>query len=287
MPVPTTAGTKRGLTLASLAGHGFLYYNVAAELRRRIVDGVYPPGRAIPSEAMLVKAFGVSAITVRRALRELMFEGVLYGRQGLGVFVADTRRIARVLSGPFARSLGDEIRRAGLTPGIREIAYTRLIADEELAARLGVRRGTEIVRHEKLVLADQAPISIDTVHMPKRLAESLREKLREEFVFPLLTASGIRVARTDFRFESVPATERDAVLLGLTPRFPLIVARYVLIDGRGKPLLDGYTVSRSDRVVFDLSAWPSRAAAIEHSKRSDSLKRSAHGRKARLRDQRS
>lgn len=273
--------------MATIAGHGFLYHNIAAELRRRITDGVYPPGKAIPSEAMLVRAFGVSAITVRRALRELMFEGVLYGRQGLGVFVADTRRIARVLSGPFARSLGDEIRRAGLTPGIREIAYTRMIADDAIAARLGVRRGAEIIRHEKLVLADQAPISIDTVHMPKRLAESLREQLREEFVFPLLAASGIRVARTDFRFESVPASEREAALLGLSPRFPLIVARYVLIDSRGKPLLDGYTVSRSDRVVFDLSAWPSQAAAIDRSTRSDSRTRSARGRKARLGDRRS
>lgn len=273
--------------MAGLAGHGFLYHNVAAELRRRIADGVYPPGKAIPSEAMLVKAFGVSAITVRRALRELMFEGVLYGRQGLGVFVADTRRIARVLSGPFARSLGDEIRRAGLVPGIREVAYTRLAASNEIASRLGVRSGTEIIRHEKVVLADRAPISIDTVHMPRRLAESLRERLREEFVFPLLAASGIRVARTDFRFESVPATEREAVLLELAPRFPLIVARYTLIDGRGKPLLDGYTVSRSDRVVFDLSAWPSRSAAIDHPKRSDSRKRLARGRKARLRDRRS
>jgi len=61
----------------------FLYSQVAEELRRRIVQGVYGPGSRIPSEADLVREFRVSAITVRRTVRDLQFEGLLVGRQGL------------------------------------------------------------------------------------------------------------------------------------------------------------------------------------------------------------
>ena len=70
-------------------GRTFLYANVAEALRRRIVDGLYEAGHPIPTEGALVQEFGVSPITVRRALRELTFEGMLFGRQGLGVFVAE------------------------------------------------------------------------------------------------------------------------------------------------------------------------------------------------------
>src|SRR5215207_7338761 len=93
----------------------FLYRNVSSELRRRIVGSVYSRGSAIPSQAALVAEFAVSPITIRRAVRELMVEGWLYGQQGLGIFVADRRRVVRVLSGELTRSFGDEIRRAGLT----------------------------------------------------------------------------------------------------------------------------------------------------------------------------
>ena len=75
----------------------YLYERVKSELRRRIAHGDYGPGHRVPSESELVEAFGVSTITVRRAIRELIAEGLLIGRQGLGVFVADNRRIVRDL----------------------------------------------------------------------------------------------------------------------------------------------------------------------------------------------
>ncbi|HEY6579155.1 MAG TPA: GntR family transcriptional regulator, partial [Rhizomicrobium sp.] len=76
---------------------GTLYETVKSALRDRIVSGRYQPGQKIPSESELIREFGVSAITVRRAVRDLTIEGRLIGRQGLGVLVADRRRITRSL----------------------------------------------------------------------------------------------------------------------------------------------------------------------------------------------
>lgn len=238
--------------MSGTAGRGFLYRQVAAELRRRVEEGEYPAGSTIPSESSLVRSFGVSAITVRRAIMELMFEGVLYGRQGLGVFVADRRRIVRVLAGDARTSMGDEIRRVGLTPGIRELSYQRLAARKDLARRLGLRPGTRVYRHEKVVLADGEPVSLDSVYLPRPLADQMRERLAGEFVFPLLAELGIDVGHADFRFEGMAASETQAVQLNLAPRFPLIVVHYVLHDAPGRPILAGCTISRSDRMVFEL-----------------------------------
>jgi GntR family transcriptional regulator len=75
--------------------NGFLYKHVTRELRRRIDRGVYGRGDRIPSERALVKELRVSAITIRRAIRDLSFEGLLIRRQGLGVFVAQKPKIVR------------------------------------------------------------------------------------------------------------------------------------------------------------------------------------------------
>ena len=245
----------------------FLYGHVAAELRKRIGSGRYARGTAIPSLASLVDEFNVSPITIRRALRELTFEGALYGHQGLGVFVADTRRVVRVLSGELGLSLGDEIRRAGFTPGIAEVAFTRIAPNADLSRRLLMRRNMPLYRHEKLILADQLPIAIDIVHLPKELALRLRERLRNEFVFALMRQFEIAVGKVQFRFESASATDREASLLSVASRFPLIVARYVLFDRCMAPLFEGYTLSRADRMTFELTTVPTPGGTQPESKK--------------------
>ena len=230
----------------------FLYVNVADELRRRIVDGLYEAGRPIPSEGALVREFGVSPITIRRALRELTFEGMLFGHQGLGVFVADRRRIVRVLSGDSHPSIGDEIRRAGLEPGIKELAWTQ-VREPSVAKRLGLAPHTHIHRHEKLILADGEPVSIDVVYLPRDLGDRLREQLTEDFVFTLLASAGIAVAHSEFQFEGGAVSAEHAALLGVPVRAPLIHVHYTLYAPGGAPILTGVTTARSDRFTFALS----------------------------------
>lgn len=234
----------------------FLYGQVAAELRKRIASSRYARGTTIPSLVSLVEEFNVSPITIRRAIRELTFEGVLYGHQGLGVFVADTRRIVRVLSSELGLSLGDEIRRAGFTAGIAEVAFTQIVPNADLSRKLRIRRSMPLYRHEKLILADKLPIAIDIVHLPKELAVRLRERLKEEFVFALMRRFEIGVGRVEFRFESASASDREASLLSCAPRFPLIVARYILFDRCMAPLLEGYTLARADRMTYELTTIP-------------------------------
>ena len=83
----------------------FLYRTVARALRGRVGDGTYAPGSRIPTEDELVREFGVSGITVRRAIRDLTTEGLLLGRQGLGIFVTDQRRIVRTFGAELRASI--------------------------------------------------------------------------------------------------------------------------------------------------------------------------------------
>ena len=76
----------------------FLYRVVSQTLRERIANGPYQHGSRIPGVDELAKEFGVSTITVRRAIRDLTLEGMVIGRRGLGLFVASRPRIVRMLT---------------------------------------------------------------------------------------------------------------------------------------------------------------------------------------------
>ncbi len=104
----------------------FIYRDVALKIRERIISGKYRPNTKLPSLHDLITEFDVSTISVRRALKELASEGLIYGEQGRGVFVKPKSVIHRVLPVDSNSSTGDEIARAGFTPHIKELKRDRV-----------------------------------------------------------------------------------------------------------------------------------------------------------------
>lgn len=236
----------------STVARSFLYGDVAVELRRRIAHGIYPPYTKIPSVSDLTREFNVSVITIRRALHELMYEGLVVGHQGLGIFVTQQQRIQRVVAPD--RSFGDEIRRAGFEPRIKEIDFRREPADPEVAPRLGVPEGTIVYRHEKLVFADTEPVSLHRLYLPEALAETLRTGLAEDFIFRLLQQHGIQVSEWRLTFTASTLTEDAARLFGRLPiGFPMISTWHTPCRADGTPILTGVTFSRPDRFTIDVT----------------------------------
>jgi len=233
-----------------MASDTLLYRVVAAELRDRIKRGVYGPGERVPTEAELVREFRVSGITVRRAIHDLVLEGLLHGRRGAGVFVRERRRVVRSLGGDFRTSLGDEIRRAGEEPGIREMACELIVAPDDVARRLGARPGTRVYRHEKLILAGEEAVGIDVAYLPRPLGERVKNGLAQDFVFPLLLAAGVGMPFIDFTVEGDTLSEVESRLLGLPHGAPALVVNYTPLDRRRRAIMTGRSVSRADRFTY-------------------------------------
>jgi GntR family histidine utilization transcriptional repressor len=126
------------------------YARVKQFLKRELAQGRWPPGALMPSEADLVARFGVSRMTVNRALRELQNEGLVSRAQGVGTFAAPLHRVSSTLT---IRDLHEEI----VSRGHAHRADVHLAREEPagqaLAERLGVPAGapvfhTLIVHHE-------------------------------------------------------------------------------------------------------------------------------------------
>jgi GntR family transcriptional regulator len=143
------------------------YHHIAEELRGRILSGTYAAGRLLPSESELSSEFGVSRVTVRKALEILRDDALVDSRQGFGWFVAgDTVRQ------PLARlaTIEDQMRASGAIPQRRVLDFAFEKAPKKVAQALGT---PQVLRVRRVTLADGEPFAIVTVWCPAELAENV------------------------------------------------------------------------------------------------------------------
>lgn len=234
----------------------FLYRSLSQALRQRVEHGTYRSGSRIPTVVELASEFGVSTITVRRAIRDLALEGILVGRQGLGVFVANKRRIVRTISADRVAPFEESMREAGIEPGIREIDMVLVAAEDGSLPEPLASPGEAVYRLQRILLADNEPVGLDTLWLPRALGDRLKPRVRGHFVMSLLAADGIAVDHIDYQFEAATATEAQASLLNVVTGFPLLVIRFTPIGPDGLPLLLGHTTTRADRFTYEYCARP-------------------------------
>ena len=117
------------------------YAKVKQHLKAGLASGRWAPGALMPSEAELVAEFGVSRMTVTRALRELQAEGLVDRAQGVGTFAAQLHRVSSQLT---IRDLHDEIVARGHQHHAVVHVQRAEPATAALAAQLAVAPGAEV-----------------------------------------------------------------------------------------------------------------------------------------------
>src|SRR5258707_9499336 len=112
-----------------------LYHQIGENIRALIGDQTLQAGDTVPSEWDLSELYGVSRLTVRRALDELVHEGLLRRRHGVGTFVADLN-VTRIT--PSKLGFTHKMRQMGLTPGSYIVSVSVIPALPNVAAHLGI-----------------------------------------------------------------------------------------------------------------------------------------------------
>ena len=142
-----------------------------AETRDRVLDLIEQlgVGESIPSERQLSADLGVSRLTVRAALDELVREGYLVRRRGSGTFVSEPK-IAQELT---LTSFTDDMRRRGMTPGSRTLELKVVPAGARLGRLLHVSPSEPVVVAKRLRLADRETMAIETLHVRDALVPGL------------------------------------------------------------------------------------------------------------------
>lgn len=226
-----------------------LYQQIYHLLRQKILDRQWPPDDLLPSEAGLMKQYGVSRATVRQALDELVRDGLVYRRQGRGTFVAPSTAAQGLV-----RIVGftEDMAQRGLSPATKLVSASLVPASAGMAEALHLEEGAALARIERLRLADGAPIGVDIAfwvhyYCPGILTQdyttrSLRGMLEERYQ--------IRLARARQAIKAVAATQELAEVLEVEVGFPLLAMERVSFSEAGIPMEFLQLYYRSDRYTL-------------------------------------
>ena len=134
------------------------YEQVKAWIKQHIGSGQWKPGDPVPSEAALMQQFGISRMTVNRALRELAAEGLVTRIQGSGTRVAQLHRISSRLT---IRDIHEEVVERGHVHTTRVIRAEREKAGAEVAVSLGLRSGATVFHTVLIHMENGVPIQYE------------------------------------------------------------------------------------------------------------------------------
>jgi GntR family transcriptional regulator len=226
------------------------YRQIADHLRGLVDAG--RPGDRLPSDAELCTAFGVSRMTARQAVDQLLAEHLVVRHRGLGTFVAEHPE-PRLLGSPL--SFTASMQRRGRTVSSRLLA-TGLIAPERAdAVALQLTEDADIVLVERLRIADGVPMAIERAALVPGLARILERDLATGSLHAAMEELGHRPTTSHAQVTARLADPRERRLLGLDEMGVLLCERRVIEDQDGVPVEHTETRYAAERYVFE---------AVEH-----------------------
>ena len=208
-----------------------LYYQVSRQIEAAIDSGALAPGDRLENEISLADRWGLSRPTMRRAIQELVDNGLLVRRRGIGTQVVHGR-VKRPMD---LTSLFDDLARSGQKPTTQVLEREMAGAPASVAERLGVPTGTEVLHLERLRCARDEPLAVLRNWLPADLAAPLTtEALQAHGLYELIRSSGVHLRIATQRIAARGATAPEARLLKLRKGAPVLVMERVTYDGSGR-----------------------------------------------------
>ncbi len=208
-----------------------LYHQLAQQLAAAIESGTIAKGDFLSNEIELAELWQVSRPTVRRAIQELVDDGLLVRRRGVGTQVvsAEVRRPVRL------SSLYDDLVEEGRSPKTDVLTHERVAADKITAESLGIPVGTEVVHIVRRRRAIRTALAIMCNWLTVEAAGDITtDQLRSGGLYELLRAKGIRPRIARQTIGAAGADEEQSAQLGLALGAPLVTVRRVMQDDLGR-----------------------------------------------------
>lgn len=247
-------GSQISLMTSTVASRSIpLHLAISEKLSAQILSGVYSPGEQLPSEHQLTLQFNVSRITVRRAIANLVNQGLVISNQGKGVFVKDRKKITRSLSNPLI-FFDEDMARQGASASIHSLSFEIVIPPADVCIQLNLNQDPpRVYCQQKVILTDEIPVALDITYIPVDLGETFAQQLQSSLIYPTLDSNGVAIERVETILECTHATHTVSKHLDIPLGAPLLVNRYVAFTTGEKPVICGETLSRADRLCYSVT----------------------------------
>jgi GntR family transcriptional regulator len=257
------------------------YRDIAATLRSRIRSGEFASSRRLPTERALSDEFGVTRVTVRRALRVLEEERLVRRIQGSGTYANPVSRRRIPLMIDYTGSMAVHAPRLNRSL----VSHSILACDETVAAALGRKPGIPLVRVQRIDYVETTPIAWDEGLIPEEFARGLERHDWEDvaFIEAWADAGGFRISWCRQEIEAVAASPECSELLRLKPGSPVLKSTEVYYGEKDLAFGLFFSYYHPDHICicsrYDWTSFGLPASPVEEDSRIGRLTRTTkHGR---------
>ena len=223
-----------------------LYKQLKDALKQNITKGKYKPNDALPGERQLMEIYGVSRMTVRQAIAELVSEGVLYRRQGSGTYVnpKTSERLFLELYG-----LVEELSLSGYDTTIELIESNVQPAVDRVREELQLGEHESVFFYERLIKADGIPMLFTTSQIPHSIStlfDNININIARDVIYEHLELCGYHITDAIQRISAGYPTVSEARYLECDPNSPVLVLHRTTYLSGGHPIIFTRAVYRQE-----------------------------------------
>jgi GntR family transcriptional regulator len=196
--------------------------------------------------------FGVSRITVRKAIDNLAKEGWLLRQQGRGTFVQISR--ARAAGSLDINDVRSQVAGLAAATEVRDLTVTDIDPDDETRASLGLEEQARVQRATHVRTVQGVPLGLITTYVPLDVARRVDPaEMARQPMFELLGTVGIRVARADQFIGATLAGVEAARALGVEVGAPLLRLSRIVFDDEDRPVERVVALYRADAYQYHMT----------------------------------
>jgi GntR family transcriptional regulator len=233
-----------------------LYVQLSQKLAQAIRAGRYQVDEALPSERVLSETLQVSRVTARKAIDQLVEQGLVVRKRGSGNYIAPK------LEQPLSRltSFSEELHQRGFTPSSRWLSRKITLATPEEQLSLGLSTGSRVVRLERLRLADDVVMAYEMTVLPERVLPEPQQV--EASLYACLAQLGRAPARALQHIRALNAEPQLADRLEIPKgQAVLFITRVGYLES-GQPVELTHSYCRSDYYGFVAEMRRDSAASV-------------------------
>lgn len=215
------------------------YYQIELYLREQISSGVLKPGDQILTEEKLQQKFGVSRATVRRAIADLVYEGLLERKFSKGTFVTKPK----ITQGLFeATSFTSAILKSGKSLSTKILRLKKISADDFLCKILSLEEDEYVYFIKRVRYVDDLPVCVEEFYLPEKYVPGFSINLFEEQGINQSTYHvlqhhyNIVIKNVNDTMSAVGVDSKDAILLDVEKNSPALLRERVSYDTHGRPI---------------------------------------------------
>lgn len=222
-----------------------VYYQLKEDIKIKIDNKTWKVGQCIHSERELSENYGVSRMTVRQALGELVNEGILVREKGKGTFVCEPKVKQRDMM-----SFSEVVEKTGRTLETVVLEFEEIDSPEEIKSILKKEKVYKINRIRKI---DGEIVANEIAYMPEELGESLHKNSLKGSLFKVLENKGVIIDYAESSIYSILMDKELKDIFCVNKEVPLLKTISKVFDSSAQVLFVEEAIYRSDKYILEVN----------------------------------